>query len=82
MVDYFIFPFSYEGLLEQPGDTRYYVQSENDVKLMQERRILKHIQDIEIAFQQNIEMIKEPDRFDFLYYLIGNFSMEPSKRNE
>jgi len=82
MADTFIFPYSFEVLTEQPSDNRYFVESENEIRTMDERRKLRLLGEIETALQQDIELIKESDRFDFLYFLIQSFQedVNPHKK--
>ena len=70
MGEYFLFPFRFEDLLEETTDSRYVIQSVNDVINMDERRIKRKLNELEKAFAQEYLLIKEPERFDFLYFWI------------
>jgi len=76
MSDYFIFPVNFNDLeQEAPNHNRHRVQHLGiQVFLvdlaMSDRDIIRRLKNIDSTFNENYEIITDPDNFDFLYSLI------------
>ncbi|KRX03620.1 Armadillo-type fold [Pseudocohnilembus persalinus] len=58
----FIFPNNYQDVLNETTDNRYFIDSPDTVRNMDDRRILRNLIDLENALFQDIYIILESDR--------------------
>ncbi|KAL4489279.1 hypothetical protein ABPG72_006343 [Tetrahymena utriculariae] len=80
MVDYFVFPYTYEDILKS-ADERYCVNVEEQrrIKNMEDKRMNRTLKELESAFVEDYTEIKQHERFDILYFLIDNFGSKNSE---
>ncbi|KAL4444819.1 hypothetical protein ABPG74_016027 [Tetrahymena malaccensis] len=81
MTEFFIFPFSFSEIREQSSDSRYTVVGGNFVKGQEEKQIKRTLNELDRAIYEDIHIINESDRFDYLYWIITMMEESKEKMN-